>query len=170
MIDASDTTDAAGGTTKQTFAEMLNAVTVVKTADQSNSSGTTLADVTDLLFPVEATGLYVFEFNLFVVAAATTTGLVAAINGPTIGTGRIKYGFQTNPTGTTAFAGGANAYDTALVSTGVLSTTVGSLHRLMGTFKAGATGGNLQLRMRSEVAASNATIQQDSWGRIQRVG
>jgi hypothetical protein len=170
LLDKSDTTDSAGGTTKVGYAEYLNAVVCLKTADQSNSSNTTLADVTDLLFPVEATGLYVFEFNLFVVAAATTTGLVIAVNGPTIGAGRIKYGYVTNPTATSAFSGSANAYDTALVSTGVLSTTVGVLHQVKGVFKAGATAGNLQLRMRSEISGSNATIQQDSHGRIQRVG
>jgi len=143
--------------------------TVYKTADQSNSSNTTLADVTDLAWTVEASKRYVFEFNLFVVAAATTTGLVVAMNGPTIGAGAIKYAYQSPTSGTATFYSGASAYDTALVATGVPSTSVPHLVRVIGYFKAGSTDGTLTLRMRSEVNASNATILEGSSGTIRRV-
>lgn len=177
IVDISDTTMAASGTTKNiTAAELLVYLQnnglyrhAFKTADQSNNSATTLADVTDLVFPVVAQGIYAFEFNLFAVAAATTTGLVIAMNGPG-SPDHLRYAYDAPTSGTAEFNAGATAYETALVSTGVKSTTEPCVHRIVGFLDNGATAGNLQLRMRSEVASSNATIQRGSWGRIVRLG
>lgn len=167
-VDVSDTTDDAAGSDVK-IPGWLTPRTVIKSADQSNSSNTTLADVTDLSFPVVASGVYLIEFTLFVVAAATTTGLVVALNGPTIGAGAIQYAYDTPTSATAEFNAGATAYDTALVSTATISITVPMVARVFGTLHNGATGGTLTLRMRSEISASNATIRKGSWGRLTRM-
>jgi hypothetical protein len=178
LVDISDPTMSAEGTNKQiTVTELVTGLRRIaqmplhafKTADQSNSSNTTLADVTDLTFPVEANSSYLIEYNLFVVAAATTTGLVVALNGPTIGTGYIRYGTIIPTTATAPFFSGATAYDTALVATATPSITVPSLAIVNGFLATGATAGTLALRMRSEISGSNATIQRGSWGRLVKV-
>ena len=178
VVDVSDTTMAASGTNKSmTLAEVIAALkllgelpeVVYKTADQSSSDNVNLADVTDLLFPIVATGIYVVEFYLFVVSAATTTGLVVALNGPA-SPDHVRYGFSSPTSGTALFTAGATAYETALVSTGVKSTTEPTCHKIWGFVDNGANAGDLKLRMRSEVSGSNATIQRGSWGRLVKVG
>jgi hypothetical protein len=141
-------------------------VVVRKTADQSNSSGTVLADVTGLTFPVAANTAYVFEFHLFVVAQALTTGLVVSVNGPLLPT-HVRFGAHIPTTATAFFSGGATAYDTALVSTATPSLTVPHLTIVRGVLENGINAGTLALRMRSEVNGSSVTIQRGSWGRLQ---
>lgn len=165
-----DLSDGTGGdgTYKQMVADWFER-RAVKTSQQDNSSNTTLADVTGLGFTVEASKTYVVEWNLFAISAATTTGLVCAVNGPTIGSGVIRYAFEAATSATARFQGGANAYDTAIVSTGMTSTSLPTLHRMVCYFKAGATGGTLALRMRSEISGSNASIMEGSYGILRRV-
>lgn len=178
LVDISDTTMSAQGTNKkQSVDELVIGLRrlaqlpqhVFKTADQSNNSNTTLADVTDLSFAVEANATYLVEFNLFVVAAATTTGLVVALNGPAIGTGYLRYGANIPTTTAVPFMNGATAYDTALVATATPSITVPVLAIVTGFLANGANAGTLALRMRSEISGSNATIQRGSWGRLVKV-
>lgn len=119
-------------------------------------------------FPVVANGIYLIEYFVFAIAAATTTGLALALNGPAIGAGFLRYGMHATPTATTHFAGGATAYDTKMISTGVISTTIPTVHVLYAYLANGATAGTVQLRMASELAAS-VTIERGSWGRITQV-
>lgn len=174
LTDVSDTTMAASGTDKSMTVDELRIgldtpIYVVKSADQSNNSNTTLADVTDMSWSVVAGGEYVFEFYLWHVSAATTTGLVVSMNGPTIGAGVLLYMYHgiTSVTGT--FHGGSAVYEQVQVNTGTPSTTVPFMSTVHGYLLNGATGGTLQLRMRSEISASNATIKQGSWGRLVRL-
>lgn len=139
-----------------------------KTSDQSNSSNTTLADVTDMAWPMVASGEYVLEVVCFVVSAAATTGLVLALNGPASPTA-VQYAMESPTSGTAGFHAGATAYETALVSTAVISTTLPQAQRLWGHIRNGSNAGDLQLRMRSEVSGSNATIRRGSFGRLMRV-
>lgn len=162
--------DASAAALKKIIGGSLLPQRVAKSADQSNSSNTTLADVTGMGFAVDASTEYIAEWHLFVVAAATTTGLVVGVNGPTIGAGSIKYSYEAPTSGTARFQSGATAYDTALVSTGVPSVTLPHMHHVYAHFIAGVTGGTLALRMRSEVSGSNATIQRGSYGFLHRVG
>lgn len=143
-------------------------LTKYKTSDQSNSSNTTLADVTDMAWPMVASGEYVLEVVCFVVAAATTTGLVLALNGPASPTA-VQYAMETPTSGTAGFHAGATAYETALVSTASISTTLPHAQRLWGHIRNGSNAGDLVLRMRSEVSGSNATIRRGSFGRLMRV-
>jgi hypothetical protein len=173
VVDISDTSMAASGTNKKMtaddFAWSVGAFPMrYKTADQSNSSNTTLADVTDLSWSIVANGIYAFEFCIMAVAAATTTGLVLSVNGPA-SPDHLRY-FMESPTSSTAtFHAGATAYDTALVSTAVISTTLPTRVQLQGFLDNGANAGTFALRMRSEVSGSNATIQRGSWGRLIRL-
>lgn len=173
VVDISNTSMAASGTNVKYAAEdlahSLGSMQIKrKTSDQNNSSNTTLADVTDLSWSIVASGIYVVEFYIFHVSAATSTGLVLALNGPA-SPDRVRY-FVHSPTSATAtFHGGATAYDTAIIATGVVSTSVPQGTYMHGYVDNGANAGTLTLRMRSEVSGSNATIQEGSWGRLTRV-
>lgn len=140
-----------------------------KRADQSSTDGTNLADVAWLTFPILASGVYVAEFHLFYTAAATTTGLVLSVNGPTTPT--ISYFATRVPTSATASAFGASdTYDAELTAADTPSTT--AFHRcdLEAFIQNGTTAGTLALRFRTEVNASAVTIKKGSWARLTRVG
>lgn len=175
--DVSDTSMAASGTNKeatlQDHLDLLRDTQAVpllkyKTSDQSESSNTTLANVTDLAWPMIASAEYVLEVICFVVAAAATTGLVLALNGPASPTA-VQYSMESPTSGTAGFHAGSTAYETALVATGVVSTTLPQAVRLWGHIRNGSNAGDLQLRMRSEISGSNATIRRGSFGRLIRV-
>lgn len=175
--DVSDTSMAATGTNKEILVgDIIDKLRLdqglplvkYKTADQSNSSNTTLADVTDMAWAMAVSGEYVLEVICFVVSAATTTGLVLALNGPASPTA-VQYSMESPTSGTAGFHSGATAYETALVATGVLSTTLPQAVRLWGHIRNGSNAGDLQLRMRSEVSGSNTTIRRGSFGRLTRV-
>jgi hypothetical protein len=173
-VDVSDTTMASSGTTKRISTDDMRIafgapLIVVKSADQSSSDASTLSDVTGLSWPIVANGVYVFAFDLWVLAAATTTGLVIAVNGPTLGTGYLRYGYETPTSATARWQSAATAFNTALVATGVPSTTTAHLARVKGYLSNGANAGTLQLRMRSEVAGSSVTIQRGSYGKLTRL-
>lgn len=179
LRDVSDTSMAATGTNKeipvQDHVDFFRIgqglpLLVHSTADQTVSSNTTLADATSLSWSIVASGVYAFDFNLFVSAAAATTGLVVAMNGPTIGAGYLRY-FLHSPTSATAtFHGGASTYETVLVSTGSSATaSTPWASTVVGYLANGATGGTLTLRIRSEVSAANVTLQRGSWGRLFRL-
>jgi len=139
------------------------------TADQSNST-LVLSDVTEMAFPIVAAGVYIFEFNLMVVTAATTTGLVVAVNGPASPT-YVRYEFFSAVSNSTMNTAGAATFDTAIVAgAGLTVATAPLLNLVTGYVVNGVNAGTLQLRMRSEIDTSAATIQRGSWGRITRVG
>lgn len=175
--DVSDLSMAASGTNKevtlQDHLDLLRDTQAVpllkyKTSDQSNSSNTTLADVTDMVWPMIASAEYVLEVVCFVVSAAATTGLVLALNGPASPTA-VQYSMESPTSGTAGFHAGSTAYETALVATGVISTSLPQAVRLWGHIRNGTNAGDLQLRMRSEVSGSNTTIRRGSFGRLIRV-
>ena len=140
----------------------------IKTADQVNSSNTSFFDVTDLVFAIAANETVVFTAYILATAAAATTGLVLAVNGPATPT-LVNYAGVTTPTVTTVQGAGATAYETALVFTGVHTVTpTPTLYLLSGVVVNGATAGTVALRMRSEVSGSNATIKRGSYLQIMR--
>ncbi len=178
IVDVSDTTMAASGTSKKVpITDLITALRALgdlpemahKTVDQSNNSATVLADVTELTFPVVANGIYAIEFRLFVVAAATTTGLVVSLNGPAIGTGYMRFGAHIPTTGTALTINGTGTYDSPIVAASTPSITIPTPTLVNAYLANGATAGTVALRMRSEVAGSNVTIQRGSWGRLTRI-
>lgn len=145
------------------------------TAAQSNST-TTLGDAVNSQGPsgvfgwtIAASATYAFEYVVFALSGATTSGHVLSMNGPAIGAGVLRYE-ATSPiaSATTIFSGGASAYDTKIIPTGIISTTVPTMLWLNGYLKNGATGGTLKLQFCSEVAAST-TMLEGSWGRLTRL-
>jgi hypothetical protein len=142
---------------------------VHKTADQSSTDGTNLADVTEMSWPIEAGGIYIVEFQLLKSSAATTTGLAVALNGPASPT-YLRYTLWSATGSTSLLVSAATTYNTALVSTGVVNTTVPTTDFVNGYVVNGVNAGTLTLRMRTEVDTSAATIQRGSWGRLTRIG
>jgi hypothetical protein len=143
-----------------------------KTADQSNST-TTLADVTDLGFPVSANADYWFEFIVVFQTAATTTGIRLDLNGPASPTyivwwREIPLSAQT--------AGTDNIQDRQLVawqgdaatgSIGVANQNF--VARITGILRNGANAGTLQLQFASEVAGSAVTVKAGSIVRYRQI-
>lgn len=143
-------------------------VYVHKTSNQSSSDGTNLSDVTEMSWPVDPGGIYVIEFVILQSAAASTTGLVLALNGPASPT-FIEYAGRAAAGGSATFHGGATAYDTAIVSTGVLGAATPSLFNLNGYLVNGVNAGTLTLRMRTEVDTSAAVVRRGSHGSLLRL-
>lgn len=138
------------------------------TVDQANST-LVLADVTQLTFPVVAAGIYAFEFELFVHTAATTTGLVCAVNGPASPT-YVQYTFFSAISNTQINTAGTNTLDTVIVASASLAVAAAPLpNRVVGYLVNGVNAGTLALRFRSEVDASAVTIHRGSWGRLTRI-
>jgi hypothetical protein len=140
-----------------------------KTADQSSSDGTNLVDVTDLTWPIVATGIYVVEVNLLIDSAATTTGPVFALNGPAAADLVQVQVFGPRAT-TTSLMAQASAFDGAMTITDVPSTNFPYWYLMNAFVDNGANSGTLAVRFRSEVDTSAVTIWRGSWGRLTRVG
>lgn len=133
-----------------------------KTADQANST-ITPADVADLSFALAVNQNLLFNFVVFFTAAAATTGLALALNGPA-GFSFLRAGISI-PTGATLAPqqGVVTAY-----ATDVLATASGGATALMATVSGqvinGGTAGTLVLRFRSEVALSAVNVLRGSYG------
>jgi hypothetical protein len=176
-VDVSDTTMAASGTDKKVAISDLVAalqaarnlpVHVHRTSDFASTDNVNLADVTNMAFSMLASATYAIEYNIFTVSAATTTGLVLGLNAAAAAT-YVRYATYTPTSGTATFYGGATAYNTAIVATGTKSTTEPSLVVMRAYVVNGGSDTTLQLRMRTEVSGSAATIQRGSWGRCTRL-
>lgn len=139
---------------------------LVKPADQANST-VTFADVAGLTASVAANETVTFEFVLWYTTAATTTALQLAVNGPAPAAAGLRYAVETYTTATATHVAVQTVYDTNLnPATGGGATPL--LARVTGRLTAGAAGGTLALRMRSEIAASAVTVLAGSYGFVYR--
>lgn len=130
---------------------------IVRLGSDVSNSTTTLADITGLAFAMEADKDYLVEAFLFQSAAATTTGIRQALNGPASPT-RVAgewtgWGANANAPLTRGF----NAYEQANTAATDTPSTIGAV-KLMAIVRNGANAGNLQLRFASEVGGSAVTI------------
>lgn len=137
-----------------------------KTADQVSTS-TAFADVTGLIFAVQANTNYRFRFVVFFVTSAAAEGMQLSVNGPA---GTYKIG---GIVPSAAPAGGGNA---ALHASGGAADTIGlaatsgpGASGVMAIIEAvvlvGGAGGNVALRMRAENGgAASVTVQANSYG------
>lgn len=134
------------------------------TADMGAKSDTALADVTSMSFTVAATTSYFFDFNVFWVAGATTTGLSLSINGPTIGAGVMRFA-AIGPTTVTAFR--MTAYGTAYEALCTIPDSIiaGNMALFRGFITTGATAGSVVLRYAPDAAAT-LTIQRGTFGKF----
>lgn len=139
---------------------------LVKPADQANTT-VTFADIAGFTAAVAAGETVTFEFVCFYTTAATTTALQLAVNGPSPAASGLRYAVETYTTATAMHVAVQTAYDTNTnPATGGGATPL--LARVTGRLVAGAAGGTLALRMRSEVAASAVTVLAGSYGFIYR--
>lgn len=137
-----------------------------KSATQAFST-LTLADVTDLTFPVVSGLHYQFWFRGALTSAVSTTGLALAVNGPTLGADGLSMEAIIAVSATSVVNGAVTAYDTPTIGTG--SATATPLPwRVHGMFHAGADG-TFALRARSEVNGSAANVLMNSCGFLQVV-
>lgn len=138
---------------------------VRKSGDQSSTT-TSLANVTDLLFAVEAGQVYSFEFWVPFSTPALTTGLGLAVTCPA-SPGLIAYEalipIANDGTGGTFHGHGTASGDTIL-STAVATINTVFLAHLRGVLRNGVNAGNLQLQFRTEIAGSAASVKQGAWG------
>ena len=128
---------------------------VVTTADTTNAT-TSYANITGLSWSVAASTRYRISCVLPYDANATTTGIGIGWTGPASPT--LTRGFM-NSGLTTATIGGTTSVgnDTGGVTTASVATT-GNVAHFEGIWSNGANAGNLQLRVKSEVAVANAII------------
>ena len=128
-------------------------------ADQAFSA-TAIADVTNMpTLALAANTDYMIELIGSFTSAATTTGIGVCLNvGGTVT--RIS-GTATHPVSATAVAACSQEANNAVTgaTTGVRATGVPVFLRGFWHVRMGATGGNCQLRCRSEIASSAVTLQ-----------
>lgn len=137
--------------------------TPVRLASAQNSTSTTIADVTGLGMSVEAGRKYHFRFTGQYTAAASTTGLGLAVNGPTLGTDGLLCNVMIGTTNAIPNIGTITAYNTAVLATASSGSTR-MPWELWGYIHIGASAGTLQLRFRTEVNSSQVSLQIGSLG------
>jgi hypothetical protein len=133
--------------------------TVVKLSADQAFSATTIADVTNMpVIALAANTDYVIELIGSFQSAATTTGIGLCLNvGGTVT--RIS-GSVNHPVSATALGSCSQEANNAVTgaTTGVRATGVSVSLQGRWHVRMGATGGNAQLRCRSEIAASAVTL------------
>lgn len=131
--------------------------TYLSLASNNTVSTTALADVTGMSFTGDANTTYEVEIFGAFQTAATTTGIGIAFNIPS---GTV-YGMTFAPSAnTTAMITQNLADDTVLAPTTAVAAA-NTYYAIFGKFliAVGGTGGTVQLRQRSEVAASNSILK-----------
>ena len=136
------------------------AQTVTKAADQSNST-TTAADITDLTIPIGPTQIINFHAYLVCSAAAVTTGIQLAVNGPASPT-QVELTIVGWTDATTRAVDGVSALETYQANTSSAGTTR-RVFEIRGRVINGTTRGTLAMRFRSEIATSAVTVHKGSW-------
>lgn len=131
--------------------------TWVKLAANSTVSTTAFADVSGMSFTAVANTTYLVELVGAYQCAATTTGIALALDIPS---GSV---IGINQVATSATAAGAAEQiadaTTTGATTGVRAANTNTPIAARWVVAIGATGGTVQLRQRSEVAASNTVLQ-----------
>jgi len=105
-----------------------------------------------------------FQAWLYFSAAGPSTGLVTTLSGPA-GPVAVIHNLLTGEGPTNVRNLTATAYDTPLRGTGSAGEAL-LLAQVSGTVENGSTGGNLQLRFRSEVAGNAVTLARGSWWQV----
>ncbi|MES2904011.1 MAG: hypothetical protein V4696_07485 [Pseudomonadota bacterium] len=118
----------------------------------------TLANVTGLSFTGTALTTYLVEAAMPAQTAATTTGIALALDVPA---GATVWGLGIHAVSATAVGSAEQISDAATTgaTTGVRAANTATLYVGKWLAVIGATGGTVQLQMRSEIAASAATLK-----------
>mgnify|MGYP001580759890 CR=1 FL=1 len=137
-----------------------SAFTTTKTADQSNST-TTGANISDLTIPLGASQMAHFHAYLICSAAAVTTGIQLAINGPA-SPGQVEATIIGWSDATTRVTDGVSAYETYQANLSSAGATR-RVFEIIGRVVNGTVRGTLALRFKSEVGGSAVTVHRGSW-------
>ncbi len=151
---ALSTETGGGGSTK-----------VKTTADSAALTGITYTDCAGLGLAIAANEVVTFEYIIWWSSGATTNGVAFALNGPVspayLGA-FIEYVGTAEATLVSKFH---KAYDVADAATAsVIAANQPYLCRIKGTIKAGATGGTLIPRVKSETVTGGIKIHAGSIG------
>jgi hypothetical protein len=139
-----------------------------KTADQTFSA-TTLANITDLSFPIAANEKVLGRAVLFFTSAAATTGAKFGLSGPSSPTAMISSAHvmesvtATRTGGLTAYGqivAGANAVVTPAINEAIIEFNIEN----------GANAGTVNLQAATEVANSNVIVKRGSYVQVVRYG
>jgi hypothetical protein len=145
--------------------------TIVRlTSDVTNNNGTanTIQDVTGLSFPVLATKLYSFEFNIVYTSAATTTGSRWSISGPATPT-YLDYTSEYSLTTTTTTRNALlQAYDVPAASNASSASTGNNYALIYGVIQPSADG-TVIARFASEVLSSAIVAKVNSFVRYRQI-
>ncbi len=136
--------------------------TVRATADTTNTSATVPVDVAGLGIAVAASTNYSVRWELTCDAAAATTGIQLAVNGPVSPTAvTITIDSSASAHIKTFFS--TNAYETfhAMTASAGATRAIYTIHVVL---RNGTTAGTLIPRLRSEVANSAVNCRIGSWG------
>lgn len=137
---------------------------VKSTSVVTNNSNTTPTDITGLSFAVSSGVMYHFKFTGTFQSAATTTGIGFTFSGPATTYCGWWVDIVQAASGTDqVFQNNATALTTVLVATATLATGTSYTWQVEGFLQPSA-GGTLQLRVRSEVNASQVTVNAGSLG------
>lgn len=143
---------------EQSWRPMESADIIRLLADVTNST-TTPANLTPFAYAVDANTEYVFEWTVGVTSAALSTGWLFGITGP---------GSPTSVHATHEYQSSATAWTTATISSFTDFTLVANAYvatptiiqnRIRLMLVTGATAGTVNLRFRSEVAASAIVVK-----------
>ena len=146
-------------------------VSVVKsTSTITNSSNTTPTSITGLSFAVSSGVMYHFKFMGGYQSAATTTGIGFTFTGPATTYCNWNVQIQQAAAGTDMmFTNTATALSSVLVSASVVATATTYAWEVEGFVQPSAAG-TLQLQVRSEVNASQVTVNAGSLGVLTTIG
>jgi hypothetical protein len=160
-VSAFDWTQAAQDAfdAQQAGATLGRATGVRLTVDRSSTS-TAFADVTGLALPLAAGQSYAFQFDGAYTAAAATTGLQLALNGPSFSS--LAAVFEVYESATTPRVAVAAAYDVGVNGTASAAATALPF-RIFGNVTTTAAG-LMVVRGRSEVSGSAVTVKAGSYG------
>lgn len=146
---------------------LIGSIQPVRLGTDRTNSTVNFADCTGLSFDLAPNSHYAFEFVGAYNAAAGTTGLQLALNGPASPTLLRAVGqICTSPTAVQN--GIITAYDSGINATASGGATALPFW-IKGNISTGANGGTFILRFRSEIAASQVQIFSGSYGLLHGV-
>ncbi len=178
------TTPANGDvwSTTDGFFARVNGVTKQMTPHESftqltatqQSTATGLANITQLVAPMVANGVYAVDCLVTFQSAATTTGLNLGFTSPAGCVCRVEVVVPLTSTAAasqlrTTFPNAAATNTGNVLGTGVTAINSNHTARISGIITNGATAGNFQPQFATEVAASAVTLQIGSRMLVRRI-
>jgi hypothetical protein len=150
------------------------AATVDKLTSTQQSTVTALANVTQLVEPMVANGVYRVDCFVTFQSAATTTGLNLGYTTPAGSSCQLQIVVPITSTAAatqlrTIFPSATATVTGNVLGTGVTATNSNHTARISGIVTCGATPGNFQVQFASEVNASAVTLQIGSCLTMQRI-